>query len=177
MLDMKRVNILLCVLLIIAVIALFIGCESSVNNSDAGYLRIHIRANGNSDADQQVKLKVRDEVVAFLSPLLRDLKSADEAKKFVINNRDRIVFIADQVLEQNGFSYRSSCSVKREVFPTRSYGDLTLESGEYDAVIINLGDGSGDNWWCVAFPPLCFVGDGDGDVEYRSFLYEWWKGR
>lgn len=179
MLDMKKINFLLCFLLVVAVIALFIGCESSVcrTSSDSDYLRIHIRANSNSDADQQVKLSVRDEVVKFLSPLLREKKSVEEAKKTVINNKDKIEALSDRVLEKNGFTYKCVCSVKREVFPTRSYGDITLSSGEYDAVIINLGEGSGDNWWCVAYPPLCFVGEGDGEISYRSFLLEWWKRR
>ena len=172
---MKKITPFLCLILLFAMVVLFVGCNLSEKNSD-DYLRIHIRANSNSDADQNVKLKVRDKVVKYLTPLLYDLSSVADAKRVVEKNADKIVALCNEVLEQNGFYYGSNCSIKREVFPTRSYGDLTLQSGEYDAVIINLGEGNGDNWWCVAFPPLCFV-NGDEDAEYRSFVADWLKNR
>ena len=173
---MKRINIFLCLVLILSLAAITLSC-SAYKEKKSDYLRIHIRANSNSDADQEVKLKVRDEVVKYLTPLFCDLKSASEAKKVAKKNENNIVSIADKVLQKEGFSYKSSCNVTREVFPTRKYGDLTLESGEYDAIIVSLGEGNGNNWWCVAFPPLCFIGAGEGEVEYKSYLWEWWQGR
>ena len=173
---MKRINFFLCLILILALAAITLSC-SAYKEEKSDYLRIHIRANSNSDADQEVKLKVRDEVVKYLTPLFCDLRSASEAKKVAKKNENNIVSIADKVLQKEGFSYKSSCNVTREVFPTRKYGDLTLESGEYDAIIVSLGEGNGNNWWCVAFPLLCFIGEGGGEVEYKSYLWEWWQGR
>ena len=74
--------------------------------------------------------------------------------------------VCDKVLKESGFNYFSKVSIKREEFPFRSYNGIDLEAGFYDALIIELGSGTGDNWWCVVYPPLCFVGQ--GEYIYRS---------
>ena len=79
--------------------------------------------------------------------------------------------IADGILETNGYDYKSTVKLNCEEFPTRSYGELTLEKGFYDALIVNLGSGEGDNWWCVVYPPLCFV-NGNAPYVYKSKLLE-----
>ena len=79
--------------------------------------------------------------------------------------------MADQVLKLNGKDYKSKASVREEEFPTRVYGSLCLENGFYDALILNLGSGEGNNWWCVVYPPLCFVG-GTGNFEIRSKIID-----
>ena len=79
--------------------------------------------------------------------------------------------VCDRTLKANGFDYTSRAQVRAEQFPTRVYGNLTLEAGLYDALIIELGTGTGDNWWCVIYPPLCFT-SGTQNVEYRSAIYE-----
>ena len=85
----------------------------------------------------------------------------------------RLKQIADLTLKSNGFAYKSAVSVKKEQFPDKTYGEHFFPSGVYDALIIELGSGEGDNWWCVAFPPLCFVPDGDGEtVAYKSWVKE-----
>ena len=164
---------IIAIVLILCCIAALCGCEK-VNDE---YLRIHIRANSNLQEDQAIKLVVRDEVVKYLTPLLADKKSLSDAKRTVIGHKEELEKVADIVLRQYGFFYGAKCSVKVENFPERTYGDLTLKSGRYQAIIIELGEGTGDNWWCVAFPPLCFVGDGQGEIEYKSILYEWLKRR
>lgn len=141
------------------------GCSSEEQP-----LRLHIRANSNLEADQRVKLMVRDEVVGFLSPLLQDAKCVADAKKIIKNNTDKIEKLCNDTLKSKGFFYGAKLQIKEEYFPTRNYGNLTLEGGIYDAVIINLGEGKGDNWWCVAYPPLCF-GESD-DIEYRSKIWD-----
>ena len=79
--------------------------------------------------------------------------------------------VAARVLRENGFSYGARASLRREQFPTRVYADATLEAGEYDALILELGSGKGDNWWCVVYPPLCFT-SGNGNVVYKSKIAE-----
>ena len=121
------------------------------------YFRIHIRANSNSEADQNVKYMVKDAVVDFLIPLLSDVETKDEAEDVMNANLDQIEEVADEVLLENGFTYKSSAYISFEEFPTREYDDLVLEEGFYDALILALGTGSGDNWWCVVYPPFCFL--------------------
>ena len=121
------------------------------------YFRIHIRANSNSEADQNVKYIVKDAVVDFLIPLLSDVETKDEAEDVMNANLDQIEEVADEILFENGFTYKSSAYISFEEFPTREYDDLVLEEGFYDALILALGTGSGDNWWCVVYPPFCFL--------------------
>ena len=79
--------------------------------------------------------------------------------------------VCDSALRARGYTYGARAQIRREKFPTRVYGELTLEEGVYDALIIELGEGVGDNWWCVIYPPLCFT-SASADVEYRSIIYD-----
>ena len=138
---------------VITLILIFCGNQDSQEE----YFRIHIRANSNSVADQNVKYIVKDAVVDFLIPLLSEVETKDEAEKVMRVNLDKIEEVADEVLLENGFTYQSSAYISFEKFPTRKYDDLVLEEGFYDALILALGTGSGDNWWCVVYPPFCFL--------------------
>ena len=154
--------------LIVAIIILSgIGLFVSENQTDTEYLRIHIRANSNLECDQTVKYKIKDAVVKFLTPFIAECNTKKDAEKMLNDRLSGVEAVADRVLKENGFTYRSSAGIKREEFPTRVYGELELEKGFYDALIINLGSGEGDNWWCVVYPPLGFTGSESGYV-YRS---------
>lgn len=158
-------------------IGLILGLSGLVNltevSQETQYLRIHIRANSNSNEDQSVKYKVKDEIVEALIPLLADVESFDEAKSIVSQNFDYIEKVANKTLLDNGFFYTSSASIKNEYFPTRSYDEITLEEGYYDALILNLGSGDGDNWWCIVFPAFCFTQTKKIDnIEYISRIWE-----
>ena len=158
-------------------IGLILGLSGLVNLTEVSqktqYLRIHIRANSNSDEDQSVKYKVKDEIVEALIPLLADVESFDEAKSIVSQNFGYIEEVANKTLLDNGFFYTSSASIKNEYFPTRSYDEITLEEGYYDALILNLGSGDGDNWWCIVFPAFCFTQTKKIDnIEYISRIWE-----
>ncbi len=148
------------------------GCVSATKDNSE-FLRLHIRADSNSDADQAVKLKVRDAVVNYLTPYLAEVDSAAEAEKLIKSKLPELKALSEKVLADNGFFYGAEAVIRTEEFPTKSYGDVVLESGYYKAVIINLGSGKGDNWWCVAYPPLCFVGEeDDGEIKYKSLIKE-----
>ena len=163
---MKKILI---VLICIMSLSLFSGCKFV--NDDV--VRIHIRANSNLAIDQEVKLKVRDEVVKVITPLLADCKNSSDVKYVLNENLDVIENIADGVLFENGFQYLAKASLNNEYFPSREYDGEVFDAGYYDALILNLGTGNGDNWWCVAYPPLCFVGNVDGgSVRYESKLLE-----
>ncbi len=167
---MKR---LLITFVLIFVVLSSVGCTCSNQIQTADYLRIHIRANSNLDVDQNIKYKVKDSVVTALTPLLDGVQTKAQAMKIVQDNLSYLEAVADKSLQAQGVTYRSRARLCQEDFPTRHYGELTLESGVYDALIIELGSGSGDNWWCVVFPPLCFVGQKDGkDIKYKSLVVE-----
>ena len=172
---MNKSCIIFCVFLILISSICF-----SFANSDAGYkssgyksvdyLRIHIRANSNSENDQAVKYMIKDAVVDFLTPKLAFVEDKGSALKTVQDNLKGISYVCERELFKNGFYYGATATLKKEKFPTRSYGELTLPSGEYDALIVSLGDGAGDNWWCVVYPPLCFTNS--ENVVYKSKILE-----
>ena len=137
----------------------------------AEYLRIHVRADSNDREDQAVKYKVKDEVVKFITPYAAQCVDKRTAMEIISSILGDIEDVCDRVLKENGFKYTSKASVRREEFPTRVYDDLTLDAGLYDALIIELGSGSGDNWWCVIYPPLCFT-SATTNVHYRSAIYD-----
>ena len=172
----RYIPVCLSVIAAVAVAALVAACLVGCHDAKEDYLRLHIRANGNSPAEQAVKLEVRDAVVAYLTPLAQGVRTKRQMQALLTDKMDEVTQIADHVLGQNGYTYTSRAYFANERFPTRTYGDLTLEEGYYDALIIELGEGAGDNWWCVAFPPLCFVaaeaGEGD-EVVFRSAIAEW----
>lgn len=162
---------------VIVLLILFFGiffCACGENNSDERQLlRLHIRANSNSDIDQAVKLKVRDSVVAYLESELISIDDFELAKKEINKRKSEIKRIADKTLADNGFSYTASVSLNNEFFPTRMYESVVVESGYYDALIIQLGAGAGDNWWCVIYPPLCYVEATYGSgFRYKSKIKE-----
>ena len=146
------------------------GTQTAPANTE--YLRIHIRANSNEGEDQAVKYLVRDAVVAYLTPIVAEAETREEAEAALDDCLPGLVKTAEQVLEKNGFFYGARAEIREEEVPTRVYGDYTLEAGVYRALIVSLGTGTGDNWWCVVYPPLCFAGEPGDSIVYRSKILE-----
>lgn len=139
-----------------------------VNDIEESVLRLHIVANSDSDEDQALKLIVRDEVVDRCGFLFENCSSAEQSIKTAADNIGFIKYVAEQVITENGYNYDADCQVTQCVFPTKQYerpGDsvVSLPRGEYNALNIKIGDAQGKNWWCVMYPPLCFV-DGVASV-------------
>ncbi len=158
---------------LVVVIAAIVLIPQTRTNSD--FLRIHIRADSNSDADQSVKYVVKTAVVDYLTPYLADADTKEKAMAVVKSHAAEIKEVCDKTLADNGKNYTATVRVCTESFPDRSYNGTTLPAGVYDAVIIELGSGSGNNWWCVVYPPLCFVGgegSGNGNITYKSKIWE-----
>ena len=170
---MRNFCIIFLSLIIISLTAVGFSGELSKNNQNAGaeYLRIHIRADSNEAEAQAVKYKVRDRVVEYLTPIVASCQTKEESLKGIADALQDIQRIAEEVLTDFGFAYGASASLEQEVFPTRVYGEYILPSGEYSALILRLGGGNGDNWWCVVYPPLCFVENTNGYV-YKSKILE-----
>ena len=149
-------------------------CGCSPNNKQE-YLRIHIRANSNLTIDQNIKYKIKDEVVNFLTPKIVNATSFIEVENIVELVKVDIENLCNETLKNNGFCYTAKAKIANEFFPTRAYGEYVLESDFYDALIIELGEACGDNWWCVVYPPLCFLDAKQLDlsnVKYKSKLIE-----
>lgn len=150
-----------------------VGCskvdtKSEIDNSD--YLRVHIRANSNSEEDQNVKYYVKDVVVVYLSEYLKNCHSKQQAITVLNEKHDDVVDVVNKALMEKGYDYGCNVSIKNEFFPTKSYNDLVLEADYYDALIINLGTGEGQNWWCVMYPNICF--NEPSNVVYKSKIKE-----
>ncbi len=174
----KLIVSIVCVfMLAIAAVATLCACdgnEVSQQSLAQSCIRIHIRANSDSAADQAVKLKVRDSVTQYLQDALVGCKSKEEAARVLERERSSLVKLANNALRANGFDYTSSIRIDNEYFPDRVYDGYDFPAGNYDAVVINLGSGNGANWWCVAFPPLCFVPDSQNGekIVYKSWIKE-----
>lgn len=151
----------------IAIIILSVVGVCFTKTTHTEYLRIHIRANSNSEQDQAIKYEVKRAVVEFLTPFIAECDTKQKAQEVFNAQKQNITGVANKVLEKGGFNYTASVKICREEFPTRVYENYTLEQGFYDAIIINLGNAEGQNWWCVVYPPLCFTGSG-ADYRYES---------
>ena len=166
--KMKKCCISFLIILILVLSAIGLTTDKGYHTE---YLRIHVRANSNIDSDQNVKHEVKDAVVELLTPYLATCDTKQKAENTILGLKQEIEKVAKRVLDKNGFTYGASAEVKTEKFPTRVYNQLTLEEGYYDALILNLGEAKGDNWWCVVYPPLCFTG-GNNNFVYRSKIME-----
>ena len=156
-----------------AIVLIFLFCGAPKKVEEVDYLRIHIRANSNSEEDQKVKYLVRDAVVETMIPLLSEAKTKSDAEKIVKESYALLIATATNVLKENGFSYGANAEIRNEFFPTRTYGDLTLPERKYDALIMELGSGMGDNWWCVVYPAFCFTQTKNSDnIVYISRIWE-----
>lgn len=120
-----------------------------------GVIRLHLIANSNSAEDQAVKLKVRDAILSEAEPLLYGVKSEAEARAIIEGSISLLEAAAERVLTENGFEYGAKVTLGYEYYPRRDYEGFYLPAGTYMSLRVLLGDASGENWWCVLFPPLC----------------------
>lgn len=131
-------------------------------------IRFHVIANSDSEADQQLKLKVRDKILEVIKPLLDKSTSVTESKQILLDNKDLIKQISEQIIAQESKNYNVNVNLQKSNFPTKKYGDIILPAGEYESLKVVIGEGEGKNWWCVMFPPLCFVDITHGTVPEES---------
>lgn len=139
----------------------------SSNLSDSVF-RLHIIANSDSSADQELKLKVRDKIIEYMNTLTSNSSDKKDVISIVNNHLDSFKEIALNTIKENGYNYDVNIEIGNFHFPTKSYGDISFPAGNYDALKIEIGDAIGQNWWCVLFPPLCFVNSSTGLVPDDS---------
>ena len=159
----KSVLILLsAMLLLIALLSILpIHSESLIYDE---VLRLHVIANSDSDADQELKLLVRDAILEETQKILKNVKSREEAEKIISEHSALLENIALETVRKNRFDYSVALELGKEKYPTKNYESCAFPSGEYLSLRIKIGEASGENWWCVLFPPLCLSAATDKDA-------------
>lgn len=130
--------------------------EQLVESLSSKILRFHVLANSNSDLDQELKLKVRDAVGSYMQQEMVGISDLQKSKEIVKNALKEIEKTAEQVIEAEGYSYGVTASLTQLDFPKKTYGSYTFPAGEYEALQVVIGEGNGENWWCVMYPNMCF---------------------
>lgn len=152
----------------------FIGNISATTNliPDEA-IRLRVIANSNSDYDQNIKMKVKDELQKEMYNLLKDTKGIEEARNVINNNLSNIDASIYKTLQTNNYDLTYKINFGYNYFPAKEYKGITYEEGMYESLYVTIGKGEGDNWWCVLFPPLCLIEAEESDeVEYKSFVQE-----
>ncbi|MDR4433361.1 stage II sporulation protein R [Bacillus tequilensis] len=127
-------------------------------------IRLRILANSDSDQDQQLKRHIRDAVNKEITTWVKDITSIEEARRVIRSKLSEIKEIAKETMKEEGASQSISVDFDKISFPTKLYGNMVYPAGEYEAILITLGNGEGANWWCVLFPPLCFLDFSNGEA-------------
>lgn len=133
-------------------------------NDHPGIIRLHVVANSDSPQDQALKLAVRDEIIKTME----GQETLEDARGYIDSHLDEIEAAAEKVIRERGFDYPASARHKVTFIPEKSYEDLTLPAGNYEALRVTLGRGEGQNWWCVIFPQLCLLGEAEEKDDAAS---------
>lgn len=160
------------IVLILFSFFIFISAASYVNavseDIAQSVFRLHVIANSDSKEDQDLKYKVRDKVLEYMNEISMDCSSKEEVILLAEEHKEEFKKIAENVIKEKGYDYEINIKIGNFDFPTKTYGDISLPAGEYDALRIEIGEAKGQNWWCVMFPPLCFVDVTSGVVPDES---------
>lgn len=157
----------LCGVLVILAFCIAYGGFTQKKIADS-IVRLHIIANSDNAEDQDLKLKVRDAIIAHMQEKYPGGASRDEAEEYLKNNLGEIRMVAESVLRDNGSGSEVAVRYGEFPFPTRTYYDITLPAGVYKSVRVELGEAKGQNWWCVMFPPLCVADDNTMRMSQES---------
>lgn len=138
--------------------------DASCNELRKNVLRLHIVANSDSECDQELKLKIRDELLAHSGEIFNNTNSIEDAVLVANGRLEEFTEIANNVVKQNGYTYNITAEIGDSYFETRVYDDFTLPAGVYKSLIIKVGEAKGKNWWCVIFPEICLPSADKGDL-------------
>ena len=169
---MKYMKYIVCLVLTLGIItfAMYANMEteSARKSLSQSAIRFHVLANSDSTSDQELKIKVKKAVVDYIYHNTNDFDTIEETKIFLTRHDARIKRIAEDVLTTNSSDYNVSSTFGKDTFPTKSYGDVTFPAGEYTSYTLTIGSGKGHNWWCVLYPPLCFIDESTGVLPDSS---------
>ena len=133
--------------------------EKVFNDISGNVVRLHVIANSDSEYDQQLKLKVRDAVIEYAGETLKNCESQQDVISLLEEDGENIKSVAEECLKSEGSGCKARVSVGKCEFPAKSYGNYCFPEGEYQALRVEIGEAEGKNWWCVLFPPLCYVSE------------------
>lgn len=159
-----------CIAFVLTVIYSVIPFEAQCSELSQDVFRLHILANSDSEADQSLKIKVRDEVLDYTEDLFNSANSKEEAESIISDNLQSISNVAYQTVLDNGYDYVVTAEITNMYFTTRYYEGYTLPSGMYDALRITIGEGEGHNWWCVMYPSICISSAEDKESKAKEAL-------
>ena len=167
--KIEKIILIFCVFIICASICniLPIHGEEKIYES---VVRLHVLANSDSEEDQNLKLKVRDAILAYVSPLVIDSKSREEAIEILGGELEKIEEIAMQTVKSSGYDYPVDVTLTLEDYPTRNYEAMSFPSGQYVSLRVLIGEAEGQNWWCVLFPPLCLSAASEKAENEEAFI-------
>lgn len=166
---MKKIVLILLSIIITYSIIGNVVAENNIIPEDA--IRIRIIANSNSDYDQEMKYKVKDTVESNMYNLLKNAKNVGEARNIINTNLKKVESNIYTTLHENNYNIPFSINFGLNYFPKKQYKGIMYDDGYYESVVVTLGEGLGDNWWCVLFPPLCLIEAEDStDVEYTTMV-------
>ncbi len=137
---------------------------AEARNVTGNVFRLHVRAADNSAYAQKIKIDVRDAVLECTSEITKNCEDAKKVKEEISDNIEEIEKAANDILDKNNCEYVAKAYISKERFPTRTYENISLPAGEYEALVIELGDAKGENWWCMLYPRLCAGKADDGDI-------------
>lgn len=166
--KVKNSLILLFLLFLYVSISAFSYVNAVSKDLEESVFRLHVIANSDSEEDQALKYKVRDALIEYMNTLCRDVSNKEEAIELARLHLAEFQDIAEKTIHENGFSYPVAIEIGNFSFPTKDYGDISFPAGYYDALRVKIGEACGQNWWCVMFPPLCFVNVTSGIVPEES---------
>ena len=166
--KVKMVIILSFLLFIYTTICAMSYAQSVSSDIAESVFRLHVIANSDSQEDQNLKYVVRDNLLSYMNEICKNTTNKEEAIKIAKQHENDFTQIALQTIREQGFSYDVNVRIGNFEFPTKHYGDISLPAGFYDALRVEIGEAKGQNWWCVMFPPLCFVDVSSGIVPEES---------
>lgn len=164
---LRHMLIALCVGVIIT-FAFSVYADKTEQSLSHGLIRLHVIANSDAESDQQLKLAVRDAIIDQVGTQFADNCQKDEARQEILAHTEDIRLVAQEVIADWGLDYPVEISLGKSDFPTKTYGNVTLPAGTYEALKVVIGEGTGQNWWCVLFPPLCFVDAATAEMPDES---------
>lgn len=166
----------------IFLLLIFVIIYCMIQNTDASVvqipdtaIRLRVIPNSNSMQDQEIKQKVKSELERKTSELLKDVTSVDLARRIISDNLDEIELGVRNILLEEKYDLGYTINFGENFFPQKEFKGIIYEAGNYESLVVTLGKGEGDNWWCVLFPPLCLLEAEEtetDEVEYKFFVQE-----
>lgn len=171
----KMKNYIFLLLIFIIIYCMIQSTEASGIQIPDTAIRLRVIPNSNSTRDQEVKLKVKSELEKEAYELLNGVTSIDLARRIISDNLDNIEDDIEKVLLQENYDLGYKINFGQNYFPEKEFKGIVYEPGNYESLVVTLGKGEGDNWWCVLFPPLCLLEAEESntdEVEYKFFVQE-----